>query len=149
MNAPVLLPQLETGILWCVGECFTRKLQGALVIGAFECLERPDRALAVEKKDPVLRQVCCSRVRALDDVFNSVGSHPSLEWVRRRRRAIRPNFISEMKNIHQSSLPLAPPSSLNGFSSERLAGVGPRAVRIMSMTARSAAGTCRCPGVKR
>src|SRR5258708_17789712 len=149
MNAPVRLPQLETGILWCVGECFGCKLQGALVIGAFECCGRPDRALGVEKKDPVLRQVCCSRVRALDDVFNSVGSHPSLEWVRRRRCAIRPNFISEMKNIHQSRLGLGAQFSVNGISSERLAGAGPRAGRVMVMRTRSAAGTCRCPGVKR
>ena len=35
---------------------------------------------------------------------------------------------------------------VKGFWSERLVGAEPRAVRIMSMSARNAAGTCRCPG---
>ena len=33
-----------------------------------------------------------------------------------------------------------------GFWSERLDGAEPRTVRIISMRARSVAGTCRCPG---
>jgi hypothetical protein len=37
-------------------------------------------------------------------------------------------------------------SLVKGFWSELLAGAEPRAVRIMSMRARNAAGTCRCPG---
>jgi hypothetical protein len=86
---------------------------------------------------------------AVDDVFNTpCAHHLTLEWVQRRRCTIGANFISEMKNIHQSRLGLGAQSAVNGFSSECLTGAGPRAVRIMSMRARNAAGTCRCPGYK-
>ena len=37
-------------------------------------------------------------------------------------------------------------SLVKGFWSERPVGAEPRAVRTMSMKARNAAGTCRCPG---
>jgi hypothetical protein len=44
------------------------------------------------------------------------------------------------------SRPRSAQSSAKGFLSGRLPGAEPRAVRIMSMRARNAAGTCRCPG---
>ena len=49
------------------------------------------------------------------------------------------------QRLHPSRL-RCPHSSAKGFLSERAAGAEPRAARIMSMRARNAAGTCRCPG---
>ena len=37
-------------------------------------------------------------------------------------------------------------SLVNGFCNERPAGVGPRAARTISISARNATGTCRRPG---
>ena len=68
------------------------------------------------------------------------------EWGSTRALHDYAKFRLEKKNTHQPTLALEAQFSVNGFLRERARRAGPRAVRIMSMKARSAAGTCRCPG---
>jgi len=51
----------------------------------------------------------------------------------------------EMSNAHQSSLVRCAQPVAKGFSLQGAAEVEPPAARIMSIRARNAAGTCRCP----
>jgi hypothetical protein len=56
-----------------------------------------------------------------------------------------PHPADRRQSLGPAVTQLAPPW-VKGFCSERLLGGEPRAVGIMSMRARNAAGTCRRPG---
>jgi len=58
----------------------------------------------------------------------------------------RQGAVAARWEISKAARPRSAQSFVKGFSIERLACGEPRTVRIISMRARSVAGTCRCPG---
>ena len=97
---------------------------------------RNDVGLLEEEYDPHARR----RVGNFPQAF----SHLALI-----RTALNLHAVGSAQRGEPESPPLATraaQSSAKGFLSGRWPGAEPRAVRIMSMKARNAVGTCRCPG---
>jgi hypothetical protein len=95
---------------------------------------RNDVGLLAEEYDPHARRQAGN--------FSQAFSHVALIGT-----AMNPHRVGPAERSDPGpAQPRRPRSSANGLRSEALADAEPRVERIMSVRARNAAGTCRCPG---